>query len=390
MCLANSLAFLAPSVTLAIFAIQAKMRGLNSLDTEIAFSAIAVISLVTSPTEQLMSLVPNFTSTMASSGRIQEYLLKTPKDDQRLDIPRQVKSSTTSNDGLGTQNGNVHEEVETPALVFDDVTVRPAAKAEPALHNVSFQLNVGTLNVVTGVIGSGKTTLVRAMLGDLPPDSGTISVHSRRMAYCAQSAWLTNESIKNIICGPSRKTGVDEAWYRRVVTACGLDEDIGNLPNGDDTVIGSRGVQLSGGQRQRVALSRAVYARMDVVLLDDVLSALDAKTEKLVVEKLLGPKGIFRDLNTTVVLITHSTQYLPLADRVIVLGDDGKIAEQGTWAELRSSAQYIRHVILKDSDEENDNNADPKSSEKTKATPVALDETSNDLTRQTGDLGVYG
>ena len=382
-------------MTLVIFAIQAKLRGLKSLDTELAFSVIAVIFLVTSPAEQMMRLVPEFSNLSASCGRIQEYVLKPSKDDQRLDVAGQTKNVVASNDRDGTQNGNVHETVNVPAIIFDDVAVRPAASAEPAIKNITFRLDVGTLNVIAGVVGSGKTTLVRAMLGDVPPDSGTISVRSRCMAYCTQTAWLTNESIKKIICGPSSKTEIDEAWYRRVVSACGLDEDLDKLPNGDETVIGSRGVQLSGGQRQRVSLSRAVYARMDIVLLDDVLSALDGKTEKLVVERLLGPKGIFRELGTTVVLITHSTQYLPMADRIIVLGHDGKIAEQGTWDELRSEGQYIRDVILKDSEDSDKKDNDkasevPRKPEKDIALPIPADETVKDLTRQTGDLAVYG
>lgn len=374
---------------------QAKIRGLDNLDTELAFSVIAVISLVTSPVQQLMLLAKGLSDLLASSGRIQEYVLKPSKDDRRLDITHQVGDDPTSNGGIKTHNGSSFEAVNTSAIVFNDVTVRPAAQAEAALKNITFQLNFGTINVVAGVVGSGKTTLVRAMLGDVVPDSGTISVRSRRMAYCTQTAWLTNESIKNIICGPSSKTTIDEAWYRRVVNACGLEEDLKSMPNGDDTVIGSRGVQLSGGQRQRVSLARAVYARMDIVLLDDVLSALDAKTEKLVVEKLLSPKGIFRDLGTTVVLITHSTHYLPLADRIIVLGDDGKVAEQGSWGELRSSGKYIRDVILRESEDSEEKDTDEnvtvlEKSEKGNGISTAPDETVQDLTRQTGDVKIYG
>lgn len=368
---------------------------MDGLDTELAFSVIAVIFLVTTPAGQLMTIVPIFSHLQACCGRIQEYLLKPSKDDKRIDIVRQTHAGGTSDDGPGIQTGDGSETTNIPAIVFDDVTVRPAAQAEPALKNISFQLDVGTLNVVAGVVGSGKTTLVRAMLGDLPPDYGTISVGSRRMAYCTQTAWLTNESIKSIICGLCSNTDIDEAWYRKIVTTCGLDEDIHDLPNGDDTIIGSRGVQLSGGQRQRVALSRAVYARMDTVLLDDVLSALDAKTERLVVEQLLGRDGIFRTLGTTVVLITHSTQYLSLADHIIILSDDGRISQQGTWAELRSSGQYIRDVILEDFEnaerkDDVSSSAPLQNSEKAKLAPAASDETTKDLTRQTGDSAVYG
>jgi ABC-type bacteriocin/lantibiotic exporter with double-glycine peptidase domain len=101
-------------------------------------------------------------------------------------------------------------------------------------------------------MGTGKTTLARAILGDVTPDSGSIFVSTKSIGYCAQKPWLINASIKTIVCGPAGATEVDGEWYKTVIRACGLEEDIEQLSCGDLEAIGSRGTTLSGGQRQRV------------------------------------------------------------------------------------------------------------------------------------------
>jgi ABC-type transport system involved in cytochrome bd biosynthesis fused ATPase/permease subunit len=106
--------------------------------------------------------------------------------------------------------------------------------------------------VFFGPIGAGKTTLARAILGDIAPDSGSIAVSSKHIAYCAQKPWLINSSIKAMVCGLADEKEIDDEWYQTVICACGLDEDIKQLSGADFAAVGSRGVTLSGGQRQRV------------------------------------------------------------------------------------------------------------------------------------------
>jgi ATP-binding cassette subfamily C (CFTR/MRP) protein 1 len=147
------------------------------------------------------------------------------------------------------------------------------------------------------------------------------------MGYCAQTPWLQNGTIQQNICGFIDESDIDKVWYRTVLYACALEQDMALLDEGDQSMVGSKGVTLSGGQRQRVvgvldclrrmdanklqALARAVYARLNIVLLDDVLSALDSNTERQIVERLLGANGMFRKLGTTVVLVTHSSKLFP-------------------------------------------------------------------------------
>ena len=184
---------------------------------------------------------------------------------------------------------------------------------------------------------------------------------------------------------------MNEEWYQSVLYACALDQDLLQLTDGDQSVPGSRGITLSGGQKQRIALARAIYAKPDIVLLDDVLCALDSKTEKLVVDRVLGPNSLFRKLKTTVVLITYSTRHFHIADHIAALGKDSKIAQQGSFEELREQEGYVKNLLL----------GTEQSTSETKPTATAVQEkkkpaikgvTANDvsdLTRKTGDIAVY-
>ncbi|KAK3367203.1 ABC transporter [Lasiosphaeria ovina] len=312
-----ALAQFTPAITLVVYAIQAQLRGEKSIDVNMAFTSLAIIELVTSPTNELLGILPEGASILAAFGRIQTYLLGPSREDKRdfFDEMRYMGSGTDCPEGI-----TLADPGSRAAIGIDQVTVRPASTASPVLKNIVTAWGKGRLVVVCGVVGAGKTTLVKALLGDLPPDSGVIHTAFRSTAYCSQTAWLINGTIKEAIRGPpGDDSAADEEWYRRVIHACDLVEDFEQMPSGDDTVIGSRGIILSGGQKQRVALARAVYARRDFIILDDVLSALDATTERHIVDNLLGPKGLFKELGTTVLLITHATQHLPLADLIIVL-----------------------------------------------------------------------
>jgi len=205
----------------------------------------------------------------------------------------------------------------------------------------------------------------------------------------ASALWLRT-TIQQNVCGLRACAPINEEWYQSVLYACALDQDLLQLTDGEQSVPGSRGITLSGGQKQRVALARAVFAKPDIVLLDDVLSALDSKTEKLVVDRLLGPDGLFRKLKSTVVLITHSTRHFHLADHIAVLSKDGKIAQHGSFEELREQEGYINSLLLGTEQTTTDTKPAAKPAEKKK--PPIKGVTANDvsdLTRKTGDVAVY-
>jgi ATP-binding cassette, subfamily C (CFTR/MRP), member 1 len=172
---------------------------------------------------------------LAAFQRIQEYLLEPPRFDERLS----VKGSNLSPSAAEV----------FPAIQVENVTIRPNPSTPPLLKNINFVVEKGSFVICAGPVGSGKTMLARALLGELPTASGTVSVASRRIACCEQSPWLPSGTLREAVCGFGRG---DLRWYNEVIRLCCLDEDLRALPDGDQTMVGSRGLNLSGGQRQRV------------------------------------------------------------------------------------------------------------------------------------------
>ncbi|KAG7125047.1 Metal resistance protein YCF1 like [Verticillium longisporum] len=179
---------------------------------------------------------------------------------------------------------------------------------------------------------------VSHILGDLWKINGQVEVHGT-VAYVAQSPWILNATVKeNIIFGYR----YDSTFYEKTVKACALVDDFAQLPDGDETVVGERGISLSGGQKARVALARAVYARADIYLLDDVLSAVDSHVGKHITENVLGPRGL---LNTkTRILATNSIFVLQGAGYITMI-KDGQIVEKGTYKQLVAMKGMVSDLI---------------------------------------------
>lgn len=234
----NGISILTPVITLVAYAVDAHLRGKESLDANTAFTSIAIITLVTIPANFILALLPQIATAHGCASRIQGYLLGPSMEDKRILLHSPVQPR-----GFGHA---------APAIVFTDVALRPAAKADICLKTLSFECANKSLNIICGPVGAGKTTLAKAMLGEVMPDDGTVAVSTKRIGYCAQSPWLINACIKTIICGTENDDEIDQEWYRSVIHACGLDEDLMQLDIGDSEAVGSRGVTLSGGQRQRV------------------------------------------------------------------------------------------------------------------------------------------
>ncbi|OKL58645.1 hypothetical protein UA08_06138 [Talaromyces atroroseus] len=366
---ANALGIFSPIVTFVLFVVLAHWRGIE-LDTETAFTTTALLGLVTHPANMIMTIIPQAVGSLAAFDRIEQYLLQPARCDQRSLL----------------KNDENHPNKTSPAVCITGVTIhKNDSSTFPILRDINLSIPKGSIVVCSGPVGSGKTTLAKAIIGEVTTTAGTISVSSKRIAYCEQVPWLPSGTLKQAICGFSPK---DQHWYEEVVRVCCLEDDLGMLPHGDHTIIGSRGLNLSGGQRQRVALARAVYARYEIVLLDDSLSALDSQTESRIVDNLLGPKGLFRKMGTTVFLISNSATYVSLADWTVILGD-ASIEYQGTWAELTGKPEDIIkwHVA------ETHRNIAEENRSVNWDTPnqrLTMDEAISDLSRATGDISLYG
>ncbi|XP_017461230.1 PREDICTED: multidrug resistance-associated protein 1-like, partial [Rhagoletis zephyria] len=201
----------------------------------------------------------------------------------------------------------------------------------------------GSLVAIVGQVGSGKSSLLSAMLGDMEKVGGSVNVaRGSSIAYVAQQAWIRNATLRdNVLFG----SALQSARYQRVIEMCALKPDLAILPGGDQVEIGEKGINLSGGQKQRVAIARACYDTADVVLLDDPLSAVDSHVAKHLFAHVLSSKtGFLKD--RTRVLATNNISILPEVDRIVVLSTSGTISEVGSYRELMANsgkfAEFVR------------------------------------------------
>ncbi|KAF7587664.1 hypothetical protein BBP40_006894 [Aspergillus hancockii] len=341
---ANALGIYSPAITLIIFAVMSVARGGN-LDTETAFTTMAILS-------------------MAHRGT----------------LPKGTMNSLS----WDPASGNFSTAIQIQQLRIGHKKL--------VLEHIDIEVAAGSLTIISGPTGSGKSTLLRAILGEVVPVQGSISLSTRQIAYCAQKTWLPNGTIKEIIYGASdlysARDQDNERWYHEVTRLCCLPHDLNSLPHGDRTRIGSGGLNLSGGQRQRVALARALFARRDILLLDDTFSGLDGETEQAIFDNLFGVTGIIRRLRTTVVLVSNSSQYFQAADHIVVLGDH-RIIDQGNWQNIKTKAASIAKFSSSHHTKVNSAVLSAKFDELS-AQLRAKDETEIDLARQTGDPALYG
>lgn len=220
------------------------------------------------------------------------------------------------------------------------------------LPPLSLEVPRGRLVAIVGPVGSGKTSLLQGLVGEMRRTSGTVE-WGGSVAYCAQTAWIQNASIReNITFG---RPFVAARYWAAVRASC-LEADLDALPHGDMTEVGERGITLSGGQKQRVGVCRAVYAGAEIQVFDDPLSALDAHVGKRIFENVLlqgaplpttdefdDPSDVGeveeKDVGkekakpATRILVTHALHFLPQVDYIYTLVD-GRVAEQGSYAEL--------------------------------------------------------
>jgi ATP-binding cassette, subfamily C (CFTR/MRP), member 1 len=198
---------------------------------------------------------------------------------------------------------------------------------ETTIRNINMRVEFGQLIAIVGTVGSGKSSLLSALLGEMDKMSGRVNTNGK-IAYVSQQAWIQNATLQdNILFGKP----MDQKLYNRVIEACALKPDFDMLPGGDQTEIGEKGINLSGGQKQRVSLARAVYNNADIYFLDDPLSAVDSHVGKHIFEQVLGPNGILA--GKTRMLVTHGITYLPQCDNIYVM-KDGEVSESGSYQKL--------------------------------------------------------
>uniref|UniRef100_A0A8B9BKV5 ABC-type glutathione-S-conjugate transporter n=1 Tax=Anser brachyrhynchus TaxID=132585 RepID=A0A8B9BKV5_9AVES len=292
-------------VSLASFAVYVLVDENNVLDAQKAFTAISLFNVLRFPMAMLPLVLSSLVQTNVSTERLERYL------------------------------GG--EELDTSAIRHDPISGRQTSVLVPEGHGLAQPCSADLVAVV-GAVGSGKSSLVSAMLGEMENIKGHINIQGS-LAYVPQQAWIQNATLKdNILFGSE----LDEERYQQVIKACALLPDLELLPAGDQTEIGEKGINLSGGQKQRVSLARAVYSNADIYVLDDPLSAVDAHVGKYLFEHVLGPKGLLQ--KKTRILVTHGISFLPQVDNIVVLVA-GAVSEHGSYSTLLANrgafAQFL-------------------------------------------------
>jgi ABC-type multidrug transport system fused ATPase/permease subunit len=289
----------APAATFSLYALQSYITGANSFDTNKAFTSLALINLVAYPASRLLSAVPNTAASLGCFDRIQEFLLTNETStDQPDTLLQNGRTEYSYRDAVPRNESFIVDVRHADLCVLED---RP-----PILCDINISLNFGTMVGITGPVGSGKTSLIKLILGEALCAKGEVLVQSRTIGYCAQTPWITHGTIREVITG--YETDYDALWYEMVLEACSLKVDMALLSEGENTIIGSRGIKLSGGQRHRIALARALYARPQLFILDDTFSSLDPKTQSTIWGRLFGDGGLIKRLGATVLVATHSSE----------------------------------------------------------------------------------
>ena len=244
------------------------------------------------------------------------------------------------------------KELSDTTLSFQvrNLTFAYANQERKSLKDVSLDIRAGEFIGITGTIGSGKSTLVNILTGLLKPDRGMVTVNGtdirdiepatlfRRIGIVSQSPFLFSRTLaENIAMGMDGSA--DDERVKLVSTLAGLAGDVASFPEGYGQMLGERGITLSGGQKQRAAVARALMKDSPVVILDDSLSSVDARTEGSIIENLRRLKG-----HKTLIVVSHRISPLKGADRIYVL-DDGSLVEHGTHAELVSRGGLYERLV---------------------------------------------
>ncbi|KAJ3116514.1 hypothetical protein HDU96_009500 [Phlyctochytrium bullatum] len=393
MTLAFGIPILAAAIAFVIYG------ATNSLDASRIFSSLSWFTNLRFPLMFLPNIITGWADFKVAINRIQEMLLAPELEEQPAidasaphalqivdgeftwEAPPPAPAAAGGKPGKpgkpgkdekkgkkkGKNDAKTSGEANRGSTESDDQ--KPKGPLRSTLRNLNLTVQRGELVAVVGTVGSGKSSLLNAIVGEMKKVKGSLSF-SGTMGYAPQSAWIQNATLEqNITFG----LPFDEAKYKKAIKDCALETDLKVLPDGDQTSIGERGINLSGGQKQRVNLARCVYYDPDIILLDDPLSAVDAHVGKYLFDKcIMGALA-----GKTRILVTHQLHFLSRVDRVLVFRD-GEIVEQGTYPELMAAEGEFATLIKNYGAEEDDEpSPTPKPAEvaaRKKSEPSAIEE----------------
>ena len=346
----------------------------HSLNPARIFSSLALFNSLRLPLNLLPLVIGQVTDALASLGRIQEFLLSEEQKeeivwDEGMEPAIEMRNasftwernSTPDKDQAGTfqtkaqikdaersqkrekKAEKISKKQGKPSSISDDSSSESAQMEPFKLHDVNFSVGRSELLAVIGTVGSGKSSLLAALAGDMRKTSGKVRMGANR-AFCPQYAWIQNSTLKdNILFGKPYKS----RWYHQVVDACALRPDLDMLPARDETEIGERGITVSGGQKQRLNIARAIYFDADIILMDDPLSAVDAHVGRHIMDEAIC--GIMKDKCR--ILATHQLHVLNRCDRIIWM-NEGRVESIDTFDNLMRDNTGFQQLMATTAQEE--------------------------------------
>eukprot|EP01017_Pseudomicrothorax_dubius_P035126 TRINITY_DN4883_c0_g1_i2.p1 TRINITY_DN4883_c0_g1~~TRINITY_DN4883_c0_g1_i2.p1 ORF type:complete len:1425 (+),score=392.81 TRINITY_DN4883_c0_g1_i2:120-4394(+) len=347
------------SISIGVFSLYIYLQGEN-LSPEKAFATLTLFNLLQMPLRLLIFSLVYFSTARVSLKRIEHFLSADVQEDYVNRSPEAAQfGEVRINQGQFAWDSVVARlhDIEAKKLMTGPPGAKPPGAGDkgkkpsgnrpqppalekkqsepdissadnPVLKNINLDIEAGKLVAVVGQVGSGKSSLLHAILGEMIKQNGEV-IANGNFAFISQQSWLRNATVRdNIVFG----NPFDEAKYKKVIKKCQLESDLAILQGGDQTEIGERGINLSGGQKQRIAIARAVYSDADIYVIDDCLSALDAHVGKKIFKGVI--KGMLK--GKTRILVTHALYFMHLVDKIVVM-KDGTVLEYGTYNELISN-----------------------------------------------------
>lgn len=350
-----------PSYAAMIVFIVYAVTG-HELSPDRIFAALAIFNAIRSPLSGLNFAMTKVTDGWAALTRLEQFFLAEEREEQIIwdfgmkEAIEVMNASFTWEQAATESKERAEESTADPACSLDSDVRGEAPQSHPfTLNNVNIEIGRGELTAVIGSVGSGKSSFLGALAGDMRLTSGHVRMGVTR-AYCPQYAWIQNATVRdNILFGSE----YDEERYNAVVDACALRADLAMLTHGDETEVGERGITLSGGQKQRLNIARAIYSNSDLILMDDPLSAVDAHVGRHIMDNAIC--GLLKDRCR--VLATHQLHVLARCDRIVVM-DGGNLHAVGTFEELMRTDTLFQELMLsapqqEGSDHESENTTKP-------------------------------
>ncbi|KEH19126.1 ABC transporter-like family-protein [Medicago truncatula] len=322
--------WMSPTVISAVVFLGCAVTKSAPLNAETIFTVLATLGNMGEPIIMFPEALSTMIQVKVSFDRLKSFLLAEELNND--DSKRNLKPCLVN--AVDIQDGN---------FIWDHESV------SPTLTNVNLDIKWRHKIAVCGAVGSGKSSLLYAILGEISKIQGTVNVGGT-LAYVSQTSWIQSGTVQdNILFGKA----MDKTRYEKAIKACALDKDINDFSHGDLTEIGERGINMSGGQKQRIQLARAVYNDADIYLLDDPFSAVDAHTAAILFNDCV--MTALRD--KTVILVTHQVEFLSEVDTILVM-DDGKVIQSGSYENLLKSGTAFELLVSAHKDTINELNQD--------------------------------